>query len=667
MTDFTVRAALGSIFESPRKHSGAALVFLLRNWNFGTPLGFVLKVSIILALGQIAMAQPSSSTKHNEWPHYGNTLHASKYSPLTQINHQTVANLQIAWQWETPDNQRFRDDTRATSGEYKSTPIMVNGVLYVSTSLGVVAAVDGKTGQQLWEFDTESWLHGRHPNFNNNHRGVAYWSKGEQQRILMPGNDGVLWSLDAVTGIPDQSFANGGSLDLKLGLGREVNASSYGVVSAPLVVGDTVIVGSSISDGPRHYDSMPPGHVRAFHIPTGELKWMFRTIPQKGDYGVESWENDSFEYSGNTNVWTLMSADPELGYVYLPTGTPTNDWYGGHRLGDNLFAESLICVDVETGERVWHFQAVHHGIWDYDLPAAPILADITVDGKDIKAVAQISKQGFIYVLNRVNGEPVWPIVERAVPASTIPGERLSPTQPIPTKPAPFTPQGISDATLIDFTPELRQEALEIISGLDYGPLYTPLTERGTIIYPGYSGGGNWSGGALDPETNILYLSSFAVPRFVRLVKPDPTESNFRWDGERFNVDGPQGLPLIKPPYARISAINLNTGEEEWMVPHGEGIRQRIIDMGIDDPGPVGAFGRNGPLLTASLLFFGQLDGSRSVFRSFDKVSGDIVSELDIPLPPMGTPMTYAIDGKQYITMALGAGPDTRLLSLSLPD
>ncbi|MFT4672764.1 MAG: quinoprotein glucose dehydrogenase, partial [Pseudohongiellaceae bacterium] len=393
----------------------------------------------------------------------------------------------------------------------------------------------------------------------------------------------------------------------------------------------------------------------------------FNTIPQAGEYGVESWEDDSWEYSGATNVWTLMSADPELGYIYMPTGTPTNDWYGGHRLGDNLFSESLICIDAMTGERVWHFQMVHHGIWDYDLPAAPVLADIEVNGKIIKAVAQTSKQGYVYVFDRENGEPVWPIVERAVPSSSVPGERLSPTQPIPTKPAPFEAQGIDDTTLIDFTEDLRAEALDIISDLDYGPLFTPLSERGTIIFPGYSGGGNWSGGALDPETNILYLSSMSMPRYVRMVQPeDPVVSNFRYDGERFNVAGPQGLPIIKPPYSRITAIDLDSGEHEWMIPHGEGIRQKIIDMGIEDPGPVGSFGRNGPLLTKSLLFFGQFDNGRSLLRSYNKATGDIISELEIPLPPMGTPMTYAVDGKQYIAMAVGAGPDTRILAVALP-
>jgi quinoprotein glucose dehydrogenase len=290
-----------------------------------------------------------------------------------------------------------------------------------------------------------------------------------------------------------------------------------------------------------------------------------------------------------------------------------------------------------------------------------------VDGKPIKAVAQVSKQGFVYVFDRLTGVPVWPIEDRPVPQSRVTGEFSSATQPFPTRPAPFEPQGISDATLIDFTPELRAQALELIKNIDYGPLYTPPSERGVIIFPGYSGGATWTGAAADPETGILYIPSFSVPRFVRLRKPEQGESDFGYIRDRsFSVSGPQGLPLIKPPYARITAINLNTGDHEWMIPHGEGIRQQLINMGIPDPGPVGSFGRNGPLLTRSLLYVAQLDGARPVFRSYDKATGIVVSELDLPLPPMGTPMSYMVDGKQFIVMAMGAGPDTRLVALSLP-
>jgi quinoprotein glucose dehydrogenase len=604
---------------------------------------------------------------NQEWPTYGGDAASGKFVPLEQIHQGNVADMQIAWSWETPDNAIFQSDDRATAGEYKSTPIMVNGTLYVSTSLGQVAAINAITGEQQWVFDTGSWQRGRHPNFNNNHRGVSWWNDGADGRIFMAANDGLLWSVNARTGEPDISFGDQGYIDLKQGLGRETRIGLYGAISPPMIVNDVVVVGSSISDGPLFQDQLPPGHVRGFDAATGEQRWIFHTIPQGDEPGTETWENEAWRTAGATNVWTLMSADLEAGYVYLPTSTPNNDWYGAHRLGDNLYAESLVCLDASTGEIVWHFQTVKHGLWDYDLPAAPNLVDITVNGRDIKAVAQVSKQGFVFVFDRLTGEPVWPIEDRPVPQSTVPGERSSPTQPFPTRPAPFEPQGISDATLIDFTPELRAQALDIIAEVDYGPLYTPPSERGVIIFPGYSGGATWTGAAVDAETGMMFIPSFSAPRFVRLRKPEEGESDFGYIRDRsFTVDGPQGLPLIKPPYARITAIDLNTGEHRWMVPHGEGIRQRLINMGLADPGPVGSFGRNGPLVTRSLLFVAQLDGSRPLIRSYDKQTGDVLSELDLPLPPMGTPMSYMIDGKQFVVVAVGAGPDTRLLALSLP-
>ena len=413
---------------------------------------------------------------------------------------------------------------------------------------------------------------------------------------------------------------------------------------------------------------MPPGHVRAFNPETGAIEWMFETIPQAGQYGYESWENGSAEYTGNTNVWTMMSADDELGIVYLPIGTPTNDWYGGLRHGDNLFAESLVALDVQSGARLWHFQMVHHGVWDYDLPAAPTLVDIEVNGRQIKAVAQITKQGFTYVFDRLTGEPVWPIIETQVPASRVPGERLSPTQPIPSKPAPFALQGISDETLIDFTPELRAEALELISRFDYGELFTPPSLQGTINLPGWGGGGWWTGAGFDPETGLLYVPSAAIPIVVQLEAADPAASNLLYKrGGTSSIGGPQGLPLTKPPYGRIVASNLNSGEQAWMVPHGEGIRQKLIDMGIEDPGPVGGPSRTAPLVTKTLLFVAQVDNGRNVLRAFDKASGAIVHEFDLPLPPQAAPMTYAVAGKQYIALALGGGGSSLILALGLDE
>ena len=611
------------------------------------------------------------SSNGADWPSYGGDNASQKYSPLDQIDASNVGSLTTAWSWDSVDNATVAENVReenfrAMPAGFKATPIVIEGVMYIPTSFGRVVALDAAAGEEKWIFDTQAWSRGRPANLGYNSRGVAYWESEDKKRIFFATNDANLWSIDAMTGLPDRSFGDGGKIDLALGLGREIDKRQYGVVSPPLVTNDTVIVNSIINDGPTTKE-MPPGNVRGFNPHTGDIEWMFQTIPQAGEFGNDTWEDGSWEYTGNTNSWTIMSADDELDIAYIPIGTPTNDWYGALRKGDNLFAESLVAVRASTGERLWHFQMVHHGVWDYDLPAAPTLVDITVDGRDIKAVAQISKQGFTYVFDRVSGEPVWPIEERAVPQSTVPGESLSPTQPFPTKPAAFAVQGISDETLIDFTPELRQEALQLIERFDYGPVFTPPSLRGTINMPGWGGGGWWTGASFDPDTGLFYVPSTTIPIVVQLVEVDPEQSNLVYTrGGATNVGGPQGLPLTKPPYGRITAIDLNTGEHEWMVPHGEGIRQKIIDMGILDPGPVGGPSRTGPVLTKTLLFIAQSDNGRSVLRAFDKANGEIVHEMDLPLPPQATPMTYSVDGKQYISIALGGGQDARVLTLSLP-
>jgi len=607
----------------------------------------------------------------NDWRSYGSDAASSKYVSFDQISPTNISRLQVAWTWLSPDNATVLENQRqlnfhATPGAFKVTPIAINGILYTSTSFGRVVAIDGATGVELWTFDSRSWEAGRPANLGYNHRGVSYWSDGVSARIFMPANDSWLWALDAATGLPDTAFGQQGRIDLTLGLGRDVDRSAYTQISAPLVIGDIVVVGSSINDVPQHKEA-PPGHVRGFNVRTGEQVWIFHTIPQRGEFGVESWEENAWQYTGNTNVWTLMSADEELGYLYLPVGTPTNDWYGGHRKGDNLFAESLICVDARTGERIWHYQFVHHGVWDYDLPAAPNLVDIVVDGRLVKAVAQITKQGFVFVFDRVTGVPVWPIEERAVPQSSVPGEVLSATQPFPTRPAPFEPQGISNETLIDFTPQLRNEALRMIEEFDYGPLYTPPSLRGTINFPGWFGGGGWQGAAADPETGVLYIPSGSAPMVVQLVQPEAGSSNFQYiRGGTTAAPSPSNLPLTKPPYGRITAIDLNTGDHVWMVPHGEGVRERIVAAGALDPGPVGSPARTGPLLTKTLLFVAQEDNGRYVLRAFDKQNGNILQEFDLPLPPGGTPMSYQVNGRQYVAIAVGAGQDSRIMSFALP-
>jgi len=628
-------------------------------------------INLIAAMLASTMLALTGGVFAADWPSYGGDNGSQKYSELDQIDASNVAELTTAWIWESPDNATVAENIanenyRAVPAGFKATPIVIDGMMYVPSSFGRVVAIDAASGVEQWVFDTEAWASGRPANLGYNSRGIGYWSSEEKNRVFFATNDATLWSLDALTGLPDINFGVGGKVDLSLGLGRDIDKRQYGVVSPPLVTNDIVVVNSIINDGPTKKE-MPPGNVRGFNPHTGEVVWMFETIPQAGAFGNETWENGSWEYTGNTNSWTIMSADDELGIVYLPIGTPTNDWYGGLRHGDNLFAESLVAVKAKTGERLWHFQMVHHGVWDYDLPAAPTLVDLVVDGRAIKAVAQITKQGFTYVFDRLTGEPVWPIIETPVPQSTVPGEKLSPTQPIPTKPPAFELQGVSDETLVDFTPELRQEAERIIEQFDFGPLFTPPSLRGTINIPGWGGGGWWTGAAFDPETGLYYIPSASIPIVVQLEKADPSKSNLNYvRGGAMNVGGPQGLPLTKPPYGRIVATNLNSGEHEWVIPHGEGIRQKIIDMGILDPGPVGGPSRTGPLLTKTLLFVAQVDNGRNLMRAFDKASGAVIHEIELPLPPQGTPMTYSVADKQYLSIAIGGGPDSRLFTLALP-
>ena len=606
-----------------------------------------------------------------DWPTFGGNLASQKYSALDQINADNVNELKLIWGWNSPANATVETNRTngitATPGAFKPTPLVVNGVIYVSTPFGAVAAVDAVSGREKWVFETRSWEAGFPVNLGYNHRGVEYWSRGDDERILMATNDAYLWSLDAKTGFPDTSFGEDGKIDLTKGLRREVIRGEYAVNSPPLVVNDIVVVGNAQSDVTTIKEA-PPGDVRGFDVRTGEQRWIFHTVPMPGEYGYESWEDASAEYTGNTNVWSLMSADEELGIVYLPVGTPTNDFYGGHRPGDNLFGDSLVAVDSETGARIWHFQIVHHGVFDYEPPAAPVLVDINVEGRTIKAVAQVSKQGFVYVFDRVNGDPVWPIVETPVPVSDVPGERLSPTQPIPTKPKPFELQELTAETVINFTPELKAEALEIISQYDHGELYTPASVRGTIRLPGWEGGATWQGAGVDPETNILYVPSARYPILAKLNTLDRSESNVDYvRSGSVSVPGPQGLPLTIPPYGSITAIDLNTGEHKWQVPHGEGVRQQVIALGIPDPGPLGSADRTGPLITKTLLFVGQRDAGRTLLRAYNKDTGEVIHELELPsLAVYGTPVTYSIDGKQYITIAIGGGPQGELVTYALP-
>jgi quinoprotein glucose dehydrogenase len=631
-------------------------------------------ICLLILVVTSASIEAQQGAKKGEWRFYGGDNGSTKYSPLDQINQENVAQLRIAWTWDSPDLLLQKENRALRAFAFETTPIMVNGTLYTSTSLSQMAAINAQTGATLWVFNPEAYKAGRPTNLGFVHRGVAFWTDGRQERLFIATSDAYLWAVDAKTGKAIADFGENGRINLAKAIPFASNARNYAVTSPPVVCRNVVMVGASISDGPTTME-MPRGDIQAFDVQTGKPVWVFHSIPQEGEYGVRTWENESWKYTGNTNVWTLMSADEELGYVYLPFGTPTNDWYGGHRLGDNLFAESLVCLDVKTGKRVWHFQTVHHGLWDYDLPAAPMLCDITVNRRRIKAVAQITKTGFTFVFDRTNGKPIWPIEERPVPQSTVKGERSSPTQPFPTKPAPFEYQGSTEDNLIDFTPELRAEAKKILEQYDHGPLFTPPTERGTINLPGWGGGGNWWGAAFDPQTGIFYVPSISSPIVVKLIKPDPNRSNFNYvrggAGLGAGVEGPRGLPLFKPPYGRITAINLNTGAHIWMIPHGDGPREKVSQIVGKDVGSLGA-GGGGPLLTKTLLFVGQGAGGRgggagggnSILRAFDKATGKVIAEVALPATPTGTPITYLAGGKQYIVLATADG---RLVALSLPE
>ena len=651
-----------------------------------------LVATIFLLLSAVANIQAQTGELSGEWHFFGGDSGSTKYSSLDLIDKENVANLEIAWRWESvdgrfnidqlkaeyPNLQVANDVSNVSIDSLKAAPLMVDGVIYISTPFYQAAAIDAANGETLWVHDPRSYASGipiMMLGFSS--RGLAYWSEGEQSRVIWGTGDGYLLQVDAVTGEPIEEFGNSGRVDLIAGIPRARRRApiNYSITSSPIIIRDVIVVGSAISDQPE-YKEMPPGHVRGFDVHTGELLWTFHTIPQRGELGNDTWENGSWEYSGHANVWTLMSADEETGYVYLPVGSPTNDFYGGHRLGDNLFANSLVALDATTGKRVWHYQFVHHDIWDSDLPAAPNLIDITVDENRIKAVAQVSKHGFVFVFDRVTGEPVWPIEERAVSVSDVPGERASETQPFPTKPPAFDRQGLTIDDLIDFTPELRQEAISIVEQHRYGPMFTPPSlagegddaTKGTINVPGYIGGANWEGAAADPETGILYVPSATIPSLSGMVEPQSSDATLNYVRNVTTRVGPQGLPLTKPPYGRITAIDLNKGEILWQEPNGIGspqVRSHPALAGVELP-PLGG-GLDLVLVTKTLLLSAQPTPNESGFFPLvarDKLTGDVIAEVELPGRAIGPPVTYLFEGEQYIGVTVrGTPPELVVLNI----
>jgi quinoprotein glucose dehydrogenase len=687
-------------------------------------------VLLACALATAVLAQDlERSLQHGvtgEWRNYGADLASTKFSPLAQIDRDNFDDLKIIWRWKSSD--RFLSTTTASGGEWwsrsddifdhllqadakrwrlrlgepvrppisnmKVTPLMIGGALYLNTALSTGVSLDAATGDELWIYNPKSYETGTSPmQMMFNVRGVAYWTDGKAERIFWGTADARLLCAEAKTGRPCHGFGRNGAVDLYDGLPRgsrrerdHLNAMLLSVSSPPLIVRNTVVVGSAISDH-RITKIAVPGWVRAYDALTGKLKWVFKTVPEPGEFGSDTWKHDSWAYSGNANVWTTMSADEELGYVYLPVSTGTNDYYGGHRLGDNLFAETLVCVDAETGKRIWHFQFVHHGLWDYDLPAAPNLVDVTVNGRAIKAVAQVTKQGFVYAFDRATGKPIWPIEERPVPTDTnLEGEVLSRTQPFPTRPAPFEYQGVSVDDLADFTPEIRQLASSAIKDFRIGPLFTPPMRaetggvKGTIFRPGTGGGANWYGAGVDPETGVLYVPSRNSFSVISYYSPKTGGATLRYArvtadeeaslGEQtYQPSMPDGLPLFKPPYSRITAIDMNTGEHLWSVPTGNGDRLRKHPRlrNLDLPPLGGAGARAGPLVTKTLLIYPlNADGERSPrLVAYDKSTGREVGSVDLPGEALGTPMTYSLGGRQYIALAIG-GDTPEIIAFALP-
>ena len=641
------------------------------------------RLTLLLVLPTILVGCSRETTVDDgaDWPHYARDLAASKYSPLDQISAENVGDLEVAWVWESADYRLGGEHEGASvNPNYQATPIKIGDRLYTSTNMGQAVALDPSTGEEVWRYDPyASGL--RDVPAGRSNRGVAYWSDGTEERILL-GSGEYLVSLDAATGQPDADF--GGTGAVNLADDPDPRVLTYSWTSAPLVVRDVVVVGTTAMVPNRNWTTAPPGYVRAYDIRTGELRWRFNPIPEPGDPAIETWADSSWVYSGNGNVWTLMSADADLGHVYLPLKTTTNDWYGGARPGDNLYGESVVAVDADTGERIWHYQMVRHGLWDYDPPAAPNVLDVVVDGVPRKVVAQVTKQAFVFAFDRETGEPIWPIEDRPVPPSPVPGEVAAETQPYPTHPAPFDHQGITVDDLIDFTPELRTEAEDILDDFVYGPMFTPPTvrgvdgKRGTILMPGWVGGANWGGAAVDPETGLMYIPSVTSPNVTALVPPPlPDSSDHRYiRGLPREVPMPGGLPLLKPPYGRITAIDMNSGEHVWMQANGPGPRDHPAIADLDLPW-LGQRGRPAPLLTRTLLFIGEgtedalsilpIAGGKA-FRAWDKETGDVVWEMDLPAGTSGAPMTYLSNGRQFIVVAVGDRDTTgRLIALALPE
>ena len=624
------------------------------------------------------------------WQYYGGDRRASRYSPLDQIARDNVRNLRVAWRRPAVDAQLKNAFPDLSPSNYlRSTPIIINGTLYAPDGVGLLEAFDPSTGRSIWIQEPT------HPTMKEaageSTRGADVWRVGSDMRVLIVRGE-YLYEIDAKTGKPVTAFGDRGRVSLDRHTPDEAPFFSF---TGPIVVNDVIVIGGNGGGkiGGGYGDSgfvkeSTPEDVRGYDARTGALLWTFHVVPQSNEPGADTWGGGSRDVAGNLASWSMLSADERLGYVYVPLSAPSVSYYGGWRPGNNLYSDSLVALNAKTGKLVWHFQMVHHDLWDYDTVGPPVLADITVNGRRINAVIQGSKTGFLYVFDRATGHPVWPIEERPVPHSTTPGEHSSPTQPFPTKPPPFERQGLTEADLIDFTPALKSEAVEIVRHFVIGPIFTPPSVRseepdgkkGSIVLPGVYGGGNWNNGAFDPETGMYYAVSHTVPWVYDLVKPTDSKATMdyaidigRGPSKRHtDIKGPQGLPLTRPPYGRITAYDMNRGEIVWMTANGDGPRNHPLLKDLNLP-PLGIPGRPAPLLTKTLLFIGEgsdavfNSGGGNKFRAYDKATGQVVWETELPAGTTGAPMTYMSGGKQYIVVAVGAkNHDAEWVALSLP-
>ena len=677
---------------------------------------YFLTVMSAFLLPSVALCQLGAPG--GEWPTYGGDLGHTRYSALDQIDSSNFSELEVAW---TFDAANFGPSPEY---RYQSTPLMINGRVFTTAgSRRAVVSLDAKTGEILWMHSLDEGERGEYAPRQLSGRGLAYWvsEDGSEERVIYVTPGYRMMALDAVTGNPVASFGDNGIVDLKQDADQQIDliTGEIGLHSTPIVAKDVVIVGAAHRTGgnPKSRENVK-GYVRGFNVHTGERLWIFHTIPLPGEYGNESWLNESSAYTGNTGVWAQISVDLDLETVYLPVEAATGDYYGAYRPGDNLFSESLVAVDLNTGERKWHYQLVHHGIWDHDIPCAPILADVVIDGQLRKIVVQPTKQAFLYVFDRVSGEPIWPIEERGVELGDVPGEWYSPTQPHPTKPPPYDRQGVSEEDLIDFTPELRAKGIEVASWHKMGPIFTPPVVSsidgplGTLMAPATGGGTNWPGGAYDPENNMVYVVSNSSVTSLAVVPPYPGQSDMAYiqgsalsgprtsggagssaGGGRTEFDAAQRarptssrgtpprnllvdrLPLLKPPYGRLTAIDLRQGEIAWQVPHGQ-TPDRIANhpalAGLDIP-RTGQGASVGTLVTKTLVIAGEAELTsdengtrRAMLRAYDKSSGVEVGAVELPAPQTGSPMTYMIDEEQYIVIAVsGSGVSGRLVAFKL--